>query len=68
MHIKGEKNLIYNLNVWQKKGAFDILNNISEYFTLVQLMDSLVKVNHDIIIVCYCIFDSNFDKALCLTQ
>ena len=39
--IKGEKNLQYNLMIWKKNDAFDILNDISEYVTLVQLMDSL---------------------------
>ena len=48
---KGKRNLICNLNKWKKKGAFDILNDISENVTLVQLMDTLVNVNHDIIIV-----------------
>ena len=37
--IKGDNNLRYNMKVWQKKDAFDILNNVSEYVTLVQLMD-----------------------------
>ena len=47
---------------------FDILKNVSEYFTLVQLMDSLGNVNHAINIVGYCTFDSNYNKSLCLTQ
>ena len=47
----GEQNLIYNLKKWKNKGAFDILNGISEKFTLVQLMDTLVNVNHDISMV-----------------
>ena len=48
--------------------AFDLLNDISEYVTLVQLMDSLGNLNHDIIIVWYWMFDSKYDKTLCLTQ
>ena len=68
MHIKVEQHLRYNLKVSHKNDAFDILNNISEYVTLVQLMDSLGNVNHDISIVRYCIFDSNYVKALCLTK
>ena len=39
--IKGEQNLRYNLTIWSKNDSFDILNDISENFTLVQLMDSL---------------------------
>ena len=49
--IKGEQNLRYNLTIWSKNDAFDILNDISENFTLVQLMESLGNVNHAIIIV-----------------
>ena len=66
--IKGEQNLKYNLTIWKKNDYFDILNDISEYETLVQLMDSLVNVNRSISVVGYWIFDSNYKKALCLTQ
>ena len=48
MHIKGEQHLRYNIKIWNKKDDFYILKNISEYVTLVQLMDPLVKVNHAI--------------------
>ena len=65
---KVEHNLRYNLKVWHKKDYFDILKNVSEYVTLVQLMDSLGNVNHAISRVWYWIFDSNYNKALCLTQ
>ena len=47
---------------------FGILNDISEDVTLVHLMDSRVNVNHAISIVGHFIFDSKYDKALCLTQ
>ena len=53
MNIKGEHLLIYNLKVWHKNDAFDILRNISEYVTSVQLMDSLGNANHAISIVGY---------------
>ena len=66
--IKGEHNLRYNLTIWKKHDAFDILNNISENVTLVQLMVSLVNVNHTISILGRWIFDCNYKKALCLTQ
>ena len=66
--IKVEQNLQYNLTIWKKNDAFDILNDISEDVTLVQLMDSLGNVTHDINIVGYLIFDSNYKKSLCLTQ
>ena len=66
--IKVEYNLQYNLKIWKKNDDFDILNDISEDVTLVQLMDSLGNLNHAIIIVGYWIFDSNYNKSLCLTQ
>ena len=68
MHIKGEHHLIYNKKVWHKSDDFDIINNTSEYVTLVKLLDSLENVNHAISIVGYFIFDSNYDKAIFLTQ
>ena len=68
MNIKVGQHLIYHLKVWHKKGDFDILKNISEYVTLVQLMGSLVNVNRDISILGYCIFESGYDKSLCLTR
>ena len=65
IHIKGPN---INLKVWHKDDAFDIINNISEYVNLMQLMNSLGNVNHAIIIVGYWIFDSKYEKALCMTQ
>ena len=35
---KGEQNLKYNLTIWNKNDDFDILNDISYNFTLVQLV------------------------------
>ena len=66
--IKGEQNLQYNLTIWKKNYDSDILNDISEDVTLVQLIDSLGNVNHDISVVGYWIFDSNYKKSLFLTQ
>ena len=68
MHIKSGQKLRYNMKVFYKKDAFGILNNIYGYVTLVQLMESLGNVNHVISIVGYWIFDSKFEKSLCLTQ
>ena len=56
------------MNRCKNNCAFDILNNISEHFTLVQLMDTLGNVNNDISIVGHWIFDSNYEKALHLTS
>ena len=50
---KGEQHLIYNLTKCKNKGAFYILNEISENVTLVQLMYTQVNVNHAISIVSY---------------
>ena len=44
------------------------MNSISEHVTLVQLMYSLGKVNHDISVVGYWIFDSNYENALVLNR
>ena len=52
----------------EKKGGFDILKDISENVTLVQLMESLGKINHSTSIVDYWIFDSNYEQALRLTR
>ena len=62
--IKCEKTLQYNLKIWKKNNYFDILNDISEDVTLVQLMDSLGNVNHAISVVGYWISDSNYEKDL----
>ena len=66
--IKGEQSLRYNMTIQNKNDAFDILNDISELFTLVQLTESIGNANHAISIVGHWIFDSNYKKALCLTQ
>ena len=58
----------YSLTKYKKKVSYDILSDISEDVTLVQLMDSLVIVNHDISVVGYCIFDSNYKRALVLNR
>ena len=51
-----------NLTIWRQNDAFDILNDISGIFTLVQLMESLGNMNHAISIVGHWIFDSNYKK------
>ena len=64
---KSNHHLSYNPKKWKSKGGFDILNDISENFNSVQLMDTLGNVNHAISIVGYWIFDSNYEKSLCQT-
>ena len=64
--IKVDQKLKYNLTIWKKNDTFDILNDISEDVTLVQLMDSLGNVNHAISVVGYWVFDFDYNKALFL--
>ena len=42
------------------------MTDISEHVTLLELMDYLGNVTHDIIVVGYWIFDSKCEKALVL--
>ena len=65
---KGEPRVYYSPGKYKQKGSYDILTDISEDFTLVQLMDSLGNVNHAISFVGYWIFDSNYKKALVLNM
>ena len=43
----------------KKRGQFDILNDISEHLTLVQIMDTTGNVNHAFSITGCWIYDSN---------
>ena len=43
LHQIGKQHLRNNLKKWVKKGSFDILNEMSENITLVQLMDIISK-------------------------
>ena len=45
---------------------FNIFNNTSEHVTLVQLMGYIGNVNHNISVVGYWIFDSNYEKKIVL--
>ena len=62
MHTEGEQKLRYNMKVWHKNDAFDILKNIIEYVTLVQLMESLGNVNNATSILGYWIFEPYYEK------
>ena len=53
---------------YNQKGYYDILKDISENVTLVQLMDLLGNVNHGISVFGYWIFDSNYKKLLVLNR
>ena len=65
---KGETRVHYKLEKYKEKGEYEILKNISENVTLVQLMDSLGNANHAISVVGSWIFDSNDEKALVLNK
>ena len=47
-------------------GSYNILKDISEHVTLVQIIDYLGNANIAISVVGYWIFDSNYEKALVL--
>ena len=53
---------------YKQTGSYNILKDISENVTLVQLMYSLGNVNHAISVVGYWIFDSNCKKAFVLNR
>ena len=64
----GEARVHYNLIKYKKMHVYKILEDISEKFTLVHLMDSLGNVNHAIIVVGNYIFDTKYGKALVLNR
>ena len=49
-------------------GSYDILTDIGEHISLVQLMDYLGNANHASSVVGYWIIDSNYEKALVLNR
>ena len=64
---KGEQCLRYDINKWKIKGFFDIFNDISKNFSLVQLVGGNGDTNHAVSIVGKWIFDSNYKISLPLT-
>ena len=48
--------------------SYDIMTDMSEHVYLVKLMEYLGNVNHDISVVGYWIFDSNYEKSLVLNR
>ena len=53
---------------YKNKDYYDIMTEISEHITLVQLMDSSGNVNNDVSVVRYWIFESNYKKRLYLIE
>ena len=66
--LKGESRVYHSLRKYKNMASYDILTDISEHMTLVQLMDYLGNMNHDISVVGYWIFDSNYEKSLELNR
>ena len=60
--------MYYSLSKYKNMGCFDILTDISEHVTLLQLMDSLGNMNNSISVVGWWIFDSNYEKVLVLNR
>ena len=58
--------MYYSLRKYKNKGSHDILTDISENVTLVQLMIFLGNFNLAISVIRYWIFDSNYKRALVL--
>ena len=54
---EGEKWLCYTFKSWKQSELFDIINYISEYVTLVQLVDTVQNVSHAVSIAGTRIFD-----------
>ena len=64
--IKSVPIVYYSLRKYKNMGSYDILTDMSEHVTLLQLMDSLGNVNNAISVVCYWIFDSDYEISLVL--
>ena len=65
---KGEVRVHYQLIKYKMMGDYKILEDISENFTLVQLMDLLGNVNHAISVSVNWIFESNYERSLVLNR
>ena len=64
--IKGKPIVYYSPRKYKNTGSYDILIDICEHVTLVQLMDYLGNMNNDISVVGYWIFYLNYEKTLLL--
>ena len=60
--------MYYILRKYNKKGSYDILKDMSENVTLVQVIHSLGNFNHAISVLGYWIFDSKYENALVLNR
>ena len=65
MRNPGEQHLRYNIKM-KKQVSFDIIRDISDNVTLVQLMDSADNFDHAVSIVRYWVFYSNYKEVILL--
>ena len=65
---KGGQSLICKIKQCKIKGVFDIHDDISDYVTLVTMVDTVGGVNNVVIIAGNFIFDSNHEKSLPLAR
>ena len=66
--VKSDYKFYYSMQEYRKNGSFNILNNIFEQVTLVQLIYFVGNVSHAISVFGYCIFDLNYEKSLALNR
>ena len=65
---KGAQRLKRSFMIRKNNVAFDILNDNSQYVTLVQMKVSTGNLNHDVSAVGYFIVDYKFEKGLSLNK
>ena len=59
VRTKSQQRRCYELFQWKTRGEFYIINNISDYITLVQLIKTTGNVNHAVSINVYWIYYSD---------
>ena len=64
----GEHHIHHKINTWKLKGSYDIHYDISENFTLLQLICTADNLNNVVSIVVKYILYSNYKNALLLTK
>ena len=63
---KGKPKVYYNLGKYKNMGSYDVMTDITEHVTLLQLLYSLVNINNSTNVFGYWIFDSNYEIVLVL--
>ena len=65
---KGGKQHCYSLEQGKLASTFDIINDMSEYVTLVQLVDNPVNLSYAVAIPGVWTFDANYKRYLTLAK